>query len=341
MMSNWSKVESVPQSYIFPPGERPEELIAPFCDSIPIIDLQFLSSNRADIINQIMKASKEYGFFHLINHGVSGDLTRDMMQVAEEFFALPMEDRASLYSDDPSKLCRMKMSIDYANEKVHYWRENFQQPCYPLEDHINDWPTNPPNYREVAGRYTVEVRKTLLLVLDLICEGLGLENGFIEQEMGLHLQQLLILNHYPTCPDPTLVLGLPVHCDPHMLTLLNQGQIPGLQVYKDQKWFSVQPIPNAFVVNIGYTLEIITNGKLKSGVHRVVTNSDKERTTVANFIFPSFEDHIKPAKKFVKDSKTVPLFKEFRFKDFFVSYLTDVHDGTDPLQRYIVGESVL
>ncbi|XP_047312495.1 protein DOWNY MILDEW RESISTANCE 6-like [Impatiens glandulifera] len=336
MISNWSKVESVPKSYIFPPGERPDDnLIAPSCDhSIPIIDLQFLSSQRTEIINQILKASQDYGFFQLINHGVSEDLTTDMMLVAEEFFALPMEDKAELYSDDQTKLCRMKMSIDYANEKVHYWRENFQQPCYPLQDHINDWPTNPPRYREVARKYVVEVRQTLLLILDLICEGLGLENEYMKELVSL--EQLMILNHYPKCPDPRLVLGLPKHCDPHILTLLNQGQIPGLQVYKDQQWFSIPPIPNAFVVNIGYIFEIISNGKLKSGVHRVVTNSDKARTTIANFIFPSLEDHIEPSKKLLDTSNTAHLFKKFVFKEFYISYLTDVREGKDPLQHYRV-----
>ncbi|XP_047312484.1 protein DOWNY MILDEW RESISTANCE 6-like [Impatiens glandulifera] len=336
MISNWSKVKSVPKSYIFPVGERPDDnIIAPFCNSIPIIDLQSLSSQRTEIINQILKASQDYGFFQLINHGISGELIRDMMLVAEELFDLPTEDKARLYSDDPNKLCRMKMSIDYAKEKVHYWRENFQQPCHPLQDYINDWPTNPPRYREVAGRYAVEVRKASLLILDLICEGLGLDNGYLKENFS-H-QQLLTVNHYPKCPDPSLVLGLPSHCDPHMITFLNQGQIPGLQVYKDQQWFYVEPIPNAFVVNIGYTLEIISNGKLKSGVHRVVTNSDKARTTVVNFIFPSLETHIEPAKKLVHGSKNgSPLFKDFIFKDFFVSYLTDIRNGNDPLHQYII-----
>ena len=32
--------------------------------------------------------------------------------------------------------------------------------------------------REVAGKYSVEVRKLSLLLLDLICEGLGLESGY-------------------------------------------------------------------------------------------------------------------------------------------------------------------
>ncbi|XP_047334761.1 protein DOWNY MILDEW RESISTANCE 6-like [Impatiens glandulifera] len=330
-------MESVPESYIQPIEKRPNTIISPLCDSIPIIDLHSLPSNRSNLIDQIIKASQDYGFFHLINHGISSELMKDMPSLAEEFFALPPEDKTRFYSsDDPNQTCILKQSVDYAKEKVHFWRENFRHSCYPLQNYIEDWPTNPPRYKEVVGNYAVQVRETSILILDLICEGLGLENnGYLKE--GFSQQQLITLNHYPKCPDPTLVLGLPKHCDPHVITLLNQGDVPGLEVYKDQEWFSVKPIPNAFVVNIGYTLEIISNGKLKSGVHRVVTNPDKARTTIVNFILPSTDSHIEPAKELVERSKSPPAFKGVILRDFFTTYAIDLHEGTDPLQRYIFG----
>jgi isopenicillin N synthase-like dioxygenase len=35
-----------------------------------------------------------------------------------------------------------------------------------------------------------------------------------------------------------------------------KGGSVGLQILKDNKWMPIQPVPNAFVINIGDTLEV-------------------------------------------------------------------------------------
>ncbi|PRQ25882.1 putative hyoscyamine (6S)-dioxygenase [Rosa chinensis] len=55
-------------------------------------------------------------------------------------------------------------------------------------------------------------------------------------------------------------------------------------VFKDEQWLVVEPVPDAFVVNIGHTLQIISNGKLSSAEHRVVTNKKILRMSVVSFI---------------------------------------------------------
>lgn len=109
-------------------------------------------------------------------------------------------------------------------------------------------------HREVFGQYSVEVRNLGLQILDLVCEGLGFEPGYFGGELSWG--QIMGVNHYPRCPDPTLVLGLPKHGDPYIITLLNQGDVPGLQVLKDEQWVAVEPLPNAFVVNINHMLQV-------------------------------------------------------------------------------------
>ncbi|KAL6210680.1 hypothetical protein ACLB2K_015912 [Fragaria x ananassa] len=106
--------------------------------------------------------------------------------------------------------------------KVHNWREKLRHPCHPLEEHLQAWPQKPIKYREVVGNYSVEVRKLSLCLLDLICEGLELESEFFKGE----LSQVQIME-----------------------------QVHGLQVFKDEQWLAVEPVPNALVVNIGHTLQ--------------------------------------------------------------------------------------
>ncbi|KAH7862949.1 hypothetical protein Vadar_011444 [Vaccinium darrowii] len=331
LLSNTCSIQSVvPESYILPPERRPGQHVVLPCNTIPVIDLD---GNRNELIQEIIKASQEYGFFQLRNHGVSEELMKDVLVVAKEFFDLPVEEKQRFCSEDPlEQACSLKTSIDFANEKVHFWRDTLRHNCHPLEEHIQQWPENPARYREVFGLYSVEVRNLGLRILDLICEGLGLEAGYFKG--GLSQGHMMSLNHYPPCPDPTLVLGLPKHGDPFTLTLLNQGDVPGLQVLKDEQWVAVDPLPNAFVVNINHMLQIISNGKLKSAYHRVVA-SNVDRMTVVSFIRPSMDVLIEPSKSLVSESNP-PLYKCFTFGDFRRTYRTDTHEGKDPLEHLMI-----
>lgn len=71
--------------------------------------------------------------------------------------------------------------------------------------------------------------------------------------------ELLNANSYPPCPDPSLTLGILRHHDPSIITVLYQGNVPGLQVIKDGNWITVGAMSNAFVVNIGNQLEVMHN----------------------------------------------------------------------------------
>ena len=70
-----------------------------------------------------------------------------MLQVANEFFHLPLEEKMKLYSDDPSKTVRLSTSFNVKKEKVHNWRDYLRLHCYPLERYAPEWPTNPPAFK--------------------------------------------------------------------------------------------------------------------------------------------------------------------------------------------------
>lgn len=107
----------------------------------------------------------------------------------------------------------------------------------------------------MVGSYSKEVMELISWLLDLICEGLGLASGYFRDELS-PFQVMMSINHYPPCPDPSLTLGLPKHSDPNLITLLLQGKVNGLQVLKNGQWLAVEPLPNAFVVNIGHALQV-------------------------------------------------------------------------------------
>lgn len=119
--------------------------------------------------------------------------------------------------------------------------------------------------REVVGKYCTEVRALVLNLLAAISESLGLDPDCLNKALRKHAQHMAV-NYYPRCPNPELTFGLPGHTDPNVLTVLLQGDVSGLQVFKNGQWCAVQPIPNAFVVNVGdqlqvYHFHVLTIGK--------------------------------------------------------------------------------
>ncbi|XP_059664398.1 hyoscyamine 6-dioxygenase-like [Cornus florida] len=328
LASSWFDVQSVPESYIFPPERRPGKHIFPLCKTIPIIDLGKLEgTDRSNISQQILEASQKFGFFQVINHGVSENLLLDAMKIFKEFFNMAAEDKAN----GPNKGGWVYTnSISYAKEGVHLWRENLKIPCHPLEECMQFWPEKPTRYMEVVGTYVLEVRKLSLRILELISEGLGLESGYFKESSEI---QLLSANHYPPCPDPSLTLGILRHFDPSLITILYQGDVCGLQVFKDEQWIGIEALPNAFAVNIGNQLQIISNGKLKSAEHRVVTNSSEARTSIATFINPTSNCIVEPAKSLV-NAMNPPLYEAFMYKKF-VNSSKAFGDDTDAIQNIL------
>ncbi|KAJ6773746.1 HYOSCYAMINE 6-DIOXYGENASE-LIKE [Salix purpurea] len=184
---------------------------------------------------------------------------------------------------------------------------------------------------QVVGSYATEVTKMVPRILELIGEGLGLESGYFEGKLGEVTS--LSVNHYPPCPDPSLTLGLSKHCDPNLITILLQDDVCGLQIFKDNEWIGVDPVPNAFVVNIGYQLQIMSNNKLKSVEHRAVTNSRTARTSVAFFFTPRDDIMIEPARDLV-DASNPQVFRACQFTEFLRYYMAKNGADEDALEHF-------
>lgn len=117
--------------------------------------------------------------------------------------------------------------------------------------------------RRLVATYAKETKYLFLMIMVSILESLGLvgttenkteEDGILKDfEDG---SQLMIVNCYPPCPEPNLTLGMPPHSDYGFLTLLLQDEVEGLQIQHQDKWVTVEPIANAFVVNVGDHLEV-------------------------------------------------------------------------------------
>uniref|UniRef100_M1CK42 1-aminocyclopropane-1-carboxylate oxidase n=1 Tax=Solanum tuberosum TaxID=4113 RepID=M1CK42_SOLTU len=246
---------TLPESYVRPESQRPRmSEVVDRDDLVPVIDMS--CTDRNVIVHQIGEACRLYGFFQVINHGVSKKVMDEMLGVAHEFFKLPVEEKMKLYSDDPSKTMRLSTSFNVKKETVHNWRDYLRLHCYPLDKYAPEWPSNPPSFREIVSKYCMEVRQVGYRLEEAISESLGLEKDCIKNVLGEQGQHMAI-NFYPPCPQPELTYGLPAHTDPNAITILLQDlQVAGLQVLKDGEWLSIKPQPDAFVINLGDQLEV-------------------------------------------------------------------------------------
>ncbi|KAM0864658.1 hypothetical protein ACQ4PT_043779 [Festuca glaucescens] len=330
LLSNAPAHATVPDRYVFPPEKRAAMQLDhdPACKvAFPVIDLHggraLLSDNgqrRSQVASEIIAAGKEFGFFQVVNHGVGDDAVQEFRAAAAALFALPAEEKLPYCSYDMSKRFRLATSTSYDGGETRYWRDYVKFSCYPAShDNVRSWPSKPVEFAPRLVEYCEAVQELAQTLLGLVAEGLGLDAGFFADEYSSGDTNMSI-NYYPPCPDPTVTMGLPAHCDRYLLTLLSQADVAGLQARYGGRWLLVCPVPGAFVVNFGHQMEIITNGLLACVEHRAVTNSSAVRMSVATHVQPTDGCLIKPAPELVDEATHPAKYREFLFSEFLEAY---------------------
>lgn len=109
--------------------------------------------------------------------------------------------------------------------------------------------------RKVYQEYCDAMNNLSNAIMELLGMSLGIGRNYFKEFFEGN-DSIMRLNYYPMCQKPDLTLGTGPHCDPTSLTILHQDQVGGLQVFVDDKWHSVTPKLDAFVVNIGDTFMV-------------------------------------------------------------------------------------
>ncbi|KVH35853.1 Non-heme dioxygenase N-terminal domain-containing protein [Cynara cardunculus var. scolymus] len=271
-------ITEVPQIFILPSPENLNSDDQPSRSELilPTIDLAGINEDperRKEVIEKVKDALESWGFFQMVNHGIPISMLEEMIKGVIRFHEQESEVKKQWYTRDMSGKSRViyNSNFDLYVAPVTNWRDSLYCTMAPNPPQPHELP---PSCRDILVEYSSQVMKLGDCVFELISEALGLNPNHLS-DMGC-TEGLAILSHYyPSCPQPDLTIGTPNHTDNDFITILLQDQIGGLQVFYQNQWTHVPPIPRALV--------LITNDKFVSSQHKVLANKVGPRVSVASF----------------------------------------------------------
>ncbi|MFQ6625612.1 hypothetical protein Gotur_004999 [Gossypium turneri] len=288
--------------------------------TFPVINLEKLNGDeRSRIMEQIKDACENWGFFEVMNHGIPHDFMDTVERLTKEHYKKCMEQRFK-------ELVASKALEGLEAEVTDMdWESTFYLRHLP-ESNMAEIPDLSDEYRKVMKEFAVKLEKLAEELLDLFCENIGLEKGYLKKAFyGAKGPTFgTKVSNYPPCPTPDKIKGLRAHTDAGGIILLFQDPVVGgLQLLKDGEWVDVPPLRHSIVINLGDQLEVITNGKYKSVEHRVIAQTDGTRMSLASFYNPGSDAVIYPAPALVEkeaEEENKQVYPKFVFEDYMKLY---------------------
>ncbi|KAK7363789.1 hypothetical protein VNO77_05947 [Canavalia gladiata] len=296
-------------------------------EKFPVVDMANLNTEEKGATMEIIKdACENWGFFELVNHGISLELMDTVERLTKGHYKKCMEQRFKEMVANKGLECAQSEINDLDWESTFFLRH------LPVSN-MSEIPDLDEDYRKIMKEFAVELEKLAELVLDLLCENLGLEKGYLKKvfygSKGPNFGTKV--SNYPPCPKPELIKGLRAHTDAGGIILLFQDdKVSGLQLLKDGQWIDVPPMRHSIVINLGDQLEVITNGKYKSVLHRVIAQTDGNRMSIASFYNPGDDAVISPAPALVKEDETNQVYPKFVFDDYMKLYAGRKFQAKEP-----------
>ncbi|XP_010906001.1 protein LATERAL BRANCHING OXIDOREDUCTASE 1 [Elaeis guineensis] len=301
----------------------------PPSSTVPVVDLhRLLQTDGQDEAAKLRSALESWGLFQAIGHEMSVSFLDEVRNAAREFFQLPMEAKQKYKCLTKGKLEGYESDPIASEDQILDWCDRLYLMVQPENGrNLALWPANPHSFREILHEYTMKSRKVADKVLMAMAKLLDVNEEYFTHQLGDTAAVYARFNYYPCCSRPDLVFGLKPHTDGSMITfVLLDKDVEGLQVLKDDEWVRVPPNPHALLVNLGDQMEIMSNGIFKSPVHRVVTNSEKERISVVMFYALEPEKELEPAERLV-DEMRPRLYRKVKTKDYLEVFFQSFSQG--------------
>jgi isopenicillin N synthase-like dioxygenase len=268
---------------------------------IPVVDLSdYLSGDPARIskfVKALGKAFSEYGFVSVTNHGLSNELTADLYEQVEAFFALPEDVKLQYLVPG---LAGQRGYTPFGKEHAKGHNAGDLKEFWQFGQHVTDDPvlkaqypnnihvTELPSFNPIGMQAFKVLQNSGAYLLEAIALYLGLDKTFFADKIKNGNSILRAIHYPPITSEPKSAVRAAAHEDINLITLLMGASAAGLEILtKKGNWLPVTALPNAVVVNVGDMLQRLTNNALRSTTHRVV-NPPRELWGTSRFSIPFF-----------------------------------------------------
>ncbi|KAH7838831.1 hypothetical protein Vadar_031723 [Vaccinium darrowii] len=285
---------------------------------IPVIDL-----SAPDAKTLLVEACQEFGFFKVVNHGVCLELMARLEAEAIKFFNLPQSDKDKAGPPSPFGYGNKKIGPNGDVGWIEYLLFSTNPEYISHKTSLSIFQEKPEIFRSAVKEYISKVRDVVCEVLELIADGLKIEprNMMSKLLRDEKSDSVFRLNHYPPCPELQALsgrnlIGFGEHTDPQIMSAVRSNNTTGLQIsLRDGTWVSVPPDHSSFFINVGDSLQVMTNGRFRSVRHRVLADSLKSRVSMIYFGGPPVSEKIRPLSPLMEVGEE-SLYKEFTWCEY-------------------------
>ena len=256
----------------------------------PIISRHTLDT--AATRQQLDLACREWGTFYLVDHGISQAQSARLLEHTRAFFNLPKTQKKAVRRTASNAWGYFDQEL---TKNTQDWKEIFDYGT-TYDANCAQWPTHDSGFETTCSTHFATCEAIAFDLLAAISVNLGLAPDFLFHAFEPVHSSFVRLNYYPTCPYPAAppraetpkagFLGVNHHTDAGALTILLTDTRPGLEVYVRDEWHPVEPLPNALFVNLGDIIQVWSNDRYHSPLHRVRACSTDERISIPFFFNP-------------------------------------------------------
>tara|TARA_R110002072_G_scaffold4245_3_gene29963 strand:- start:4230 stop:5204 length:975 start_codon:yes stop_codon:yes gene_type:complete len=292
--------------------------------------INFSTLHQASTRDALDRACAEWGFFYLTRHSIDRQLVRNMLEMMQQFFALPTEQKLSVErsASNPWGFYNRELTKNRRD-----WKEIFDVgpdiPTEELTDARAQWPDEAalklPGFRSCVTAFSGACEAVAQTLIQAISHNLGMPERYLSSCFGADHTSYLRLNYYPTCAQPAPLdaphfpasghLGISHHTDSGAITVLLQDMQPGLQVWHDDRWHLIAPRDDALVINIGDVVQVWSNDRYRAPLHRVLAHASAPRFSAPYFYNPGYTTVYEPLPG-VCTATHPPRYRPIRWSEF-------------------------